>query len=255
MNDHIAKPIDVATMFLTMARWIRVAQASDEDGTVLQRPTLDTAARSVASATHAQEVPTHLPGIDTGRGLKLLQGNEQLYLRLLKKFASKQGDFQQRFSAAQSRGDDASAMREVHTLKGLAANIGATDLQESARRLEAACSDGAQSPDIDALLEQLVGDLTLVLGGLQELLEPAEVVDASRSDTGSALGGTELAQLCALLEDDDSEALDTVEALLRLDLDAPTRRMLLAVGESLAVYDFDEALQAVIGFVQSSADA
>ena len=115
--------------------------------------------------------------------------------------------------------------------------------------------DGSGAPDIDALLEQLVEDLAQVLGGLQELAEPADGVDASPSPTGSALGSSELAELRALLEDDDSEALDAVEALLRLDIDAPSRRMLAAVGESLAGYDFDRALQAVIGFVHNSGEA
>lgn len=111
-------------------------------------------------------------GLDVSIGLRLVAQRESLYLRLLQRFVEEHADAPAKIAAAQGRGDAESAERIAHTLKGVAAQIGALALQESAAALEAALRSGAPLVQQQALREQtarllepLVKDLRACLPG------------------------------------------------------------------------------------------
>ncbi|MBF0562878.1 MAG: response regulator, partial [Alphaproteobacteria bacterium] len=89
MNDHIAKPLNVAEMFNTLAKWIKPkAGAAATEG-----------AGKITSVRDGNVIPD-LPGIDTQAGLATTMNNTKLYLRLLAKFADTQGRFAELFATA-----------------------------------------------------------------------------------------------------------------------------------------------------------
>ena len=64
--------------------------------------------------------------------------------------------------------------RLAHDLKSASGTLGATAVREAAEVLEHACSNGAGSADIDALLAAVVEHLDPVIAGLRSLeAEPA----------------------------------------------------------------------------------
>ncbi len=160
MNDHIAKPIDIEQMYLTIGRWLRPGAASD---------------LRAAQSPGTEPVDSHdLPGLDTRAGLNLMGGDALLYRRLLRLFRDSFADFPSRFNAALSRGDRGAARQLAHTLKGTAANLGATAVQRVATELEQACEDGASAQAIGGLSERLATELATVIGGLAAIgAEPA----------------------------------------------------------------------------------
>jgi len=146
MNDHIAKPIDVAEMFATLARWVRPQAAATNRG---------------------------LPGIESAAALATLDGDEQLYRRLLGMFRDSEARFAERFRAAREARDMREAMRLAHDLKCESGTLGATAVSEAASRLEQSCSDGAGAADIDALLAAVIDRLDPVIDGLRTLEDGA----------------------------------------------------------------------------------
>ena len=64
-----------------------------------------------------------IPGVDWESGVKRLMGNEQLYRKLLAKFAASYGDTAGRIRDALNAGDRQTAHNELHTLKGVTANL------------------------------------------------------------------------------------------------------------------------------------
>jgi len=106
----------------------------------------------------------NLPGIDTKAGLATTMNNEQLYRRLLVKFRDSQNDFETQFRSAQESGDMTTRERVAHSLKGVAGNLGMTDLYQAATALDAACKEDMN--DVEALLEKTVEKLQIVLDGL-----------------------------------------------------------------------------------------
>jgi CheY-like chemotaxis protein/HPt (histidine-containing phosphotransfer) domain-containing protein len=124
MNDHIAKPIEVDTLLGTLARW--VSQARVPEPSVAGSP----------SSPAPQGLPPELAGMDTVTALRRLRGNLGLYRNLLERFATEFARGDQPLQDALAAQDWASAHRWAHTLKGLAANLGADELQAAAQALE-----------------------------------------------------------------------------------------------------------------------
>ena len=135
-------------------------------------------------------------------------------------------------------------MRSAHTLKGVSGNIGAMRVQEAAQALELACRDGKPTKEIDALLTTTLAELQPVIVSLEALRRPVEA-GARHGELDFAAIGPLLQRLNSLLEDDDSDATDVVEALGSLlagSFHAPRlRRVAAAIDE----YAFGEALAAL----------
>jgi len=83
-----------------------------------------------------------IDGIDTEGGLKRLGGKRERYEALLLKFADKQALTVVGVRAALAAGDLATAERDLHSLKGAAASLGANALAEAAANAEQSLKAG-----------------------------------------------------------------------------------------------------------------
>ena len=100
-------------------------------------------------------------------GLAITQGNTTLYRRLLVKFRANYSEFSSEFQDAQKSADTGAATRLSHTLKGVAGNIGATQIQQAAEALKQASLSGQS--DLEELLQHVVDALEPVLDNLAVL--------------------------------------------------------------------------------------
>jgi signal transduction histidine kinase/DNA-binding response OmpR family regulator/HPt (histidine-containing phosphotransfer) domain-containing protein/HAMP domain-containing protein len=161
MNDHIAKPIDVAEMFATLARWMHPAGAAEQgvhDG-VPAEPVAEQGGDPLAG----------LPGIDTAAGLARMMGDRALYCRALRMFRDHERDFARRLRAARTAGDIRAAARMAHDLKSVTSMLAMPDVEQAAAALERACKGTTEHADIDRLASRATGLLEPVLAGLQAL--------------------------------------------------------------------------------------
>lgn len=76
------------------------------------------------------------PGIDKADGLKRMMGKTALYEKVLRDFYSRFAGEAEVIQAAIASGDFTTAERRAHSVKRLAATIGAGDLQYAAREVE-----------------------------------------------------------------------------------------------------------------------
>jgi len=235
MNDHITKPINVDDMFATMVRWI--TPSSPAESPLPQTQGVDA----------PQGVMPDIPGIDVKAGLVTSQGNQVLYRRLLLKFRDSQSDFATEFATARLDIDDTAATRCAHTLKGVAANVGAAQVREAAGLLEAACLAGQAEPEIDALLEKACAALDIVIPALATLdvEEPDAPDDATPVEADPALITTLLEGLAELLEDCDSDASEIVDQLRPLVAHSPQHNRFRRIEKLVEDYEFDDALELV----------
>ncbi len=109
-----------------------------------------------------------LQGFDTAAGIANCGGSENLYRRMLGKFREQQAGFSDEFRQALSSGDQETATRLAHTLKGLAATLGATDLQHQAMELEQACHQGL-GDDVQGPFETTSAALETAIASLATL--------------------------------------------------------------------------------------
>ncbi|WP_006788445.1 response regulator [Thiorhodospira sibirica] len=248
MNDHIGKPVKVREMLATMACWIAVK----EKATTHEHPSIPRKEEEQDKAllsTGVESWLSALPGIDTQTGLSIAQGHQALYRRLLMRFCDSQAHFADDFAAALAslEQDPEAATRCAHTLKGVAANIGAEGVREAAAALEAACRDGADSKLIETHLQATLAALKPVLNGLAQLdqLATAEP-EATPSNTLDPEAITRaLQRLRELLSDDDTEASVFIADLSRQLGTHPLAVALRPVAKAVATYNFEAALEAL----------
>jgi PAS domain S-box-containing protein len=156
MNDQVNKPINVAGLFATLARWARPDAAWLAQPAAMPMP--------LAAGSGLPE----LPGIDLVRALGTLE-SAGLVKKLLICFRRENLSLLDDLHAALAGGDHEVARRLVHTVKGVAGNLGAMELSGAARALEPSLRPGGAplQPSLaqfTAHLEQVL-DSVLLLGG------------------------------------------------------------------------------------------
>jgi PAS domain S-box-containing protein len=237
MNAHVAKPLNVADMFLTIAQWVQ-----PQTGGLQSPPTVSGLAAPVAPA-EVPELP-NLPGIDGQRGLAFADQNSALYRRQLLSFLRNQQDFVVHFEAACTAQDWDSATRYAHTLKGTSGGIGAVALQQVSARLEQACAQGVREQPLQEACDAVAIHLDAVLQGLRTLAAQQSAPPAGAAQD-KAQAYLLVRQLQAMCEDADSEAGDLSTALLQVCTDAHLLRTAQQLDRAVNAFDFDAALQLI----------
>ncbi len=99
----------------------------------LSRHAIPTSAVATQKASGEVILP-EIAGINLADGLKRVGKNRRLYRDLLVQFAATQGEAAAEISAALETGDIKLAERIAHTVKGVAGNIGITEVQSLAAK-------------------------------------------------------------------------------------------------------------------------
>ena len=233
MNDHVSKPIDPDALFReTLLRWTKPRQTREE---------------AIASlpVEKVKEVPfPEIAGVDVEGGLKRVAGNKRLYRDLLQQFAAKQADAGSQIAAAIESGDSHLAERMVHTIKGVAGNIGLGKVLEAAEKLEGAI----RGDEADRF--RLFEEFTLVLKHQVQAIRQA-IFDAGlgqeakweKSETFDAQSATTaIAHLRALLETSDGNAAEAFLAVENILARRVDKSRLGALSTAISEFDFEGAL-------------
>lgn len=235
MNDHIAKPINVYEMFHTMAQWIKPSKPVTAPDAVVEEDEL--------------EIPP-LDGIDTEDGLARAQGSGSFYMKLLRRVGDGYRTFVDDFSTAIEAEAWEEAQRMAHSLKGVAGNIGAMDLQAACKALEMEARAHQITP---AALGNVDTELKRVLASIEGLgvaeipvnPAPAEAVDRAHLTQV-------LAQLSAMIEEFNTDALGLLESETAMLSAVAQRETLKQFGKALEAYDFDSARALLLELKQES---
>ncbi len=228
MQDYITKPVEPEKLYATLSRWLGKPLASNEAGHVA------TAERRLAGVA----------GIDAVFGLRNVGGNERLYAELLERFRSSQRD-----AACSIRSDlDGGRLAEVavraHTLRGVAGNVGARELQALAQEIEEEA--GRTAPDL-ARLEASCAMLERAQASLMDALDTyfagSRPAAAAAPPPGSTAldAATAVARLEAMLAEFSGEATDFFDTVR-----GPLGRLLgpallTRLKAHLSRYEFEEA--------------
>ena len=241
MNDHITKPIDPLLLYERLAHYIKRTPKEHE----------------IKSESHFIvqnniELPV-IDGVDTVAGLGRVGGKKDIYLKLLGKFASNYKGFNSTLNAMYRNGDIEGAGAQLHTLAGVAGNIGIEALFVDARELSVILKE--MSIPADDILEASVNDRLNAL-----MISVDTAITKIESALGNAINTTpeaaltpnepqiksSLAKLIQLLNDADSEAGECCqEILLDQNIDQELRKKLEEANRFIDNFDFDNAIKAI----------
>ena len=136
MNDHLTKPIDVDELHDKLLKWIPPKIKSSSIPLVSTPLSPDLAPRRLG-------LQNDLPGISVDSALTRMDNNIELFIRLWENFCRDLPQRLENLNQAEKDGDQEKLSYHAHTVKGLAANLGAEGVSRAAAELESAVTQAS----------------------------------------------------------------------------------------------------------------
>ena len=238
MNDHIGKPFDLTHL---VAKLVHYTHWKVDAHDVAAAPP------SAPPMPVASDWPQ---GIDVATALERMGGNAELLLRTLRAFATTTGQIADQVTHFIDAGNLASAQREMHAFKGLAATVGLNALSKLAADAELALRKQAPVHELKDVLQQLqahLRDLAPTLDAVAERLQTMLPPPAQSAGNTQAVAPTNTAALRTQLEtmhkallDDDMGAME-LHAVLLQDFETVLGDATQALDAAMADLNFELA--------------
>lgn len=225
MNEHLTKPIDPDELRKALDKYLEI-------GGSLYEP-------DAGKDAGAEGISFELPGIDSAKGLRNIGGREDSYLKVLLGFKERYADFRKELEEALDESGSEQALLKIHSLKGVAGNIGADKLYELCRILEGDLRDEDRS-GYEKDLKLFVSELDLVIKGLEE--RDLSVEQEDREYVYDEEKSFNLInKLYIMLDEGDAESVDVLDELrIYFNLEG-FEDQLAELTRHIENFDFDDA--------------
>jgi two-component system sensor histidine kinase/response regulator len=232
MNDHVSKPIDPDALFSTLLKWAKPKPKPASEP-------LAASTSQTVSVTGGESLP-QIAGVNVADGLNRVAGNRSLYLNLLSQFVSQQAGAATQIAAALNADDRKFAERIAHTVKGVAGNLGISDVQSAAQKLEKAIRENQDS--IPTLLDQFAITLRVHVNSIAHALPGSAPSHHSTVPFDRDRAATAVSRLQSLLEANDGESQEAFQVLHEAVIGVVDARHLDSLSQTINNYEFEQAL-------------
>ncbi|MEN8258784.1 MAG: 7TM diverse intracellular signaling domain-containing protein [Thermodesulfobacteriota bacterium] len=236
MDDYVPKPIDQDFLYATLAKYLeyenKERNLAEEDLATSNNPFFH----------------DNLPGIDVQTGLKTVVQNNSLYLELLHDFGLQFHDAEQKMQELLREDNFQQAEILAHSIKGVALNIAATELAQTAHKLEENLKNNS-SPS-PAVVTDFSAALARVLKSIATLPEKKErerpLPSPQKKTKASTIDFTAMAtlidELKTMLATNDLDAEAAMNNLIdHLGHLEPLAPLLFQTRDKLDIFDFKAA--------------
>ena len=178
MNEHVGKPFDLTKLVDVLrrqAQWPALTAPSES----APLPLPETVRHAAAAAQ-----------IDIEAALHRLGGNQPLYEKLLATFVHDLRAMPGELKGYLDHGQTERSSRLIHTLKGLAATMGALPLAQEAAAAEKMREDDAGSTDVTRATERVCAAIDAALPGLEAVLSALQQSDPAAQPTSATFAAS-----------------------------------------------------------------
>ncbi|MBL4631704.1 MAG: response regulator, partial [Paraglaciecola sp.] len=233
MNDHLAKPINPQEVYKTLAQWIKPTGQSLSHVNVRQ-------------TEYSKVYLPELAEFDVNAALARMAGNVKNYRNTLHKVVISEGDAIERIKAAVVNKDYQAALLAAHTLKGVAATIGANFVVLPAEKLDMMFSEKIEKGKelVPAEFEALLLDCEVRLTQMIKAIN-SDGLTQNNQLTQQPFNAEQIKQsfidLNNKIDTFDSQASNTLEEILTF-IDAENlSNSAKDLKKALDTYDFESA--------------
>jgi CheY-like chemotaxis protein len=241
MNEHVGKPFDLEHLVAVLLRLAGRATPIIT-GRTGNNQAIALSPKILAAAGTAE--------VDIERALVRLGGKLKVYGRTLQSFAADLRGMPEQLASQLQRGERDAVRRDLHTLKGVAATVGATALSKLAGEAETQLASISSASDeagcvarVSTAIATATSSLYLLCGALDSENEVASAgpMATALTPTESALLASLLRTLQGFLQASDMDAADAVQTL-RSRLPAAAGPRLDALEAAVESLEFESAL-------------
>ena len=234
MDDYLSKPINIHELMEMIDRFINPVVNKIATG----QPPLP------FSKTASEHRLPEIPGVDTDKAQQRLSIGHDSYLQLLKKFAKGHQNDIAELIAQLKQDQREDAHRTAHTLKGLAATIGADSLSSRMAKLEQAIREQVSQKLLVKHLEQAQEELHIIASHIEALDDEPKIQpnNAPQQDTDI---NQEISALVKLTEEYNVAAVTEVDKLMQRMGENQLFDELQNIRDDLENYDFDAATRSL----------
>jgi len=212
MNDHLVKPVEPEILYKCLIKWLPIKKHEPENKGAPTIAVDKDQTRHIATAPEEQnqlKALRQMDGLNVGNGLRILGGDISVYLRLVRQFGQKCETDAVHILTQTAAENYHSIMQTVHSIKGVAGNLGAIRIQELAAELEQAARIGSGKDQFEKLANKFVAEIRRFADALpKERISPES---PQREDVDPVQIDEILNRLAVLLANNDTEAYDLFE--------------------------------------------
>lgn len=246
LNAHITKPIDPVEFYAELAKWLEQKKAANKDGQASESQL-----KPIVSKDPFLAAFDRIPYFDAELGLYRSVGSKPLYLKVIRRFVDDFDGYVPKILDAIQNGEKETAVRMVHTLKGIAGTIGCTKLQEMAAKLEFKISSDEAKLDappwsklgdiLEQLIERIRKAIPLAASAIGE--QDDELIEDPNADS-------KLAKMLEMIEPAIQDAIPmdcriALKVVERIKFDSKRSNLLKELKQAIDDFDFEKAHQVV----------
>jgi two-component system sensor histidine kinase/response regulator len=239
MNDHITKPIDPHILYNALIKYIKGEATANSVAEFAEK-----------NATADGDAPFQIEGVDVVNGLKRVAGKQELYFKLLKTFVDNYTGVTMKAQKMVVEKNVPELATMLHTIAGVAGNIGITELYELAHPISSELKNVSQeaNPTLNsANLQKTIAVFTKLekqLPIIEKFVKANAKIAAATSEVSDDELNERLAALAKAIEDNDMQAGDLCEEMIaKFTLTEEMKSKLTGIQKALNEFEFDAALE------------
>ena len=247
MNDHLVKPVEPEILYKCLIKWLPGKKNETKNNGVAKSDVNEVTVRHSAALEDQQrlKVLRSMEGLNVETGLRILGGDISVYVRLIQQFGQKCEADAIQILKQMAMQNYQNIIQIVHSIKGVAGNLGAIKIQEQAAELEQEVRNRSDKARFEARVNDFVTEIRRFVDVLPK--EITFIENYGQDEVDSAQVEMILNRLTVLIENNDTNAYDLFEEYKEL--------LLFALGDQgielerqIHAFDYRDALNTLRSF-------